>query len=257
MINQKYTFLFLWGLLTLSCGKEKDTALSLLDYIEEHSELPTTNELIACAAGGKTGSLHDNLLPISLILKPHDNGISDLRYYKSTSPDIDPNNLDLFIEQEGTPSALLSGFLQRYRLAIPKNDHWLRVSFIANDSLWYCKPIRIKYHEQPTTLNNADCTITLTNPVEPLFEWGNLVHPDNVIFFQVVSDISNKTISGTYTTEPTFQFYKLSNVVLNVTPPLGPPPQLEAMEDYIFTLMGVSEDNWVNFLVEIPFNTSM
>jgi len=41
------------------------------------------------------------------------------------------------------------------------------------------------------------------------------------------------------------------NVVLNIT--RETPPQLDPEQSYQFTLMGVSEDNWVNLLVQKEF----
>ena len=53
-------------------------------------------------------------------------------------------------------------------------------------------------------------------------------------------------ISGTYTYEPNFTFYDLSNVVLNITD-TSSVPLLKENSTYTFTLMGVSEDNWGKF----------
>ena len=73
----------------------------------------------------------------------------------------------------------------------------------------------------------------------------------NVIYFQVISDANNTLISGTYTIDKWFQYYNLANIVLNIT--IGTPPNLIPSDEYNFTLMGVSEDNWVNLVVEKSF----
>ena len=51
-----------------------------------------------------------------------------------------------------------------------------------------------------------------------------------------------------------FQYYKLDNVVLNVT--RETPPALQLGMNYGFTLMGVSEDNWVNLVIEKNFEAN-
>jgi len=67
--------------------------------------------------------------------------------------------------------------------------------------------------------------------------------------------LDNNLISGTYTIEKTFTFYDLSNVVFNITDP-NSNPTLEANQTYKFILMGVSEDNWINFFLEKEFITN-
>ena len=52
--------------------------------------------------------------------------------------------------------------------------------------------------------------------------------------------------------DPQFQYYNTQNVVLNITREL-PPPALVEGADYGITVMGVSEDNWVNFLITHSF----
>ena len=85
----------------------------------------------------------------------------------------------------------------------------------------------------------------------PNFSWEDGSYSDTKIYFQVVSDDENNLISGTYTFESMFQFYDLENVVLNITK--GTPDMLERSADYNFTLMGVSEDNWVNLFSQKSF----
>lgn len=250
------TRLFLCGffgaLLLVSCGDQESLPISLQDYIAEQANLPAHNELIACAAGGQSGLLDD--AAVSMILKPHYLGISDLRYYESASADIDPQDLSQFVEKEAEEAALFNGFLHRFKLPTPASDRWARVSFIANDTLWYCKAVKLKFHEQASVFNADWCSVDLNEPTEPHFTWEEGTSQNNIIFFQVVSEQNGQAISGTYTHDLTFQFYDLSNVVLNVTHP-GPMPTLLPNENYQFTVMGVSEDNWVNLMVQKDFST--
>jgi len=61
-------------------------------------------------------------------------------------------------------------------------------------------------------------------------------------------------ISGTYTYDRAFTVYDLSNVVLNITDTTFV-PTLEPNQNYNFTMMGVSEDNWVNLFIRKTFVT--
>ena len=92
----------------------------------------------------------------------------------------------------------------------------------------------------------------LSEPLQPTFTWQDESPNDNIIYFQIVSDENGNALSGTYTTERSFQFYELDNVVLNVTPP-NTTPTLEVGKTYDFTLMGVSSENWVNVIMDKRF----
>ena len=66
-----------------------------------------------------------------------------------------------------------------------------------------------------------------------------------------VRDAENNFLSGTYTFEKWFQYFNLSNVVLDIN--TSNPPNLIEGNSYNLTLMGVSEDNWVNLLIQKGF----
>jgi hypothetical protein len=104
-------------------------------------------------------------------------------------------------------------------------------------------PIRIKNLTQPTLFSNQ-ININQQQFGMPHFSWNVNSEVNNAIFFQVLSTIDYDLISGTYTFENYFQYYDTSNVVLNITD--GVPPNLTIGQDYKFTIMDVSEDNWVN-----------
>ena len=48
-----------------------------------------------------------------------------------------------------------------------------------------------------------------------------------------------------------FQFYEVSNVVLDIN--TTTPEDLVLETEYNFTMMGVSEDNWVNLFIQESF----
>ncbi len=254
---QKLLLLLIFGIALTqlsACKEDKVPIDSLQAIINNNSNLSPFDELIACAAGGQKDFMEDAQFPVSMFLKPHHLGITDLRYYETEKGTDDPNDLALFIEKDLADEPLLNGFLHRFKLPLPTEDKWARVSYIANDTLWYCKAVRLKYVEKPSEYAPQLFSVDTTEPLSPIFEWQDGEVKENVIYFQVISDQAGNAISGTYTYDLNFQFYKLNNVVLNVTHPDWS-PQLSPNETYNFILMGVSDDNWVNLIIDGSFRT--
>jgi len=130
------------------------------------------------------------------------------------------------------------------------NPKWFTVVFELDGKIEIATPIRNKIDTQPSIWSNV-VTIDSQEALMPLFSWNSL-NPDNTaIFFQVVSTEDLEFLSGTYTEENKFQYYNLNNVVLNITQ--YEPPDLVDGETYMFTLMDVSLDNWVNQVIMSPF----
>lgn len=247
------SFIFIVPCIFFSCkGDDQEmSAATLQSIINENANLTPFNELVACAAGGQEGFLEDDNFPLSMFFYPELNA-SSFKYYETESSSANPNDLSLFVEKERAHEPLFNGFLRRFYLPEPEKDTWARVSFIANDTLWYCKPVRIKYFEKPTQYAPELCQIDLNNAVEPIFTWQDGIADDNFIYFQVISDDNNNALSGTYTNDLSFQYYYLDNVVFNVTRP-GQVQPLQVDSTYNFTLMGVSNDNWVNLIMDKNF----
>ena len=253
-MNSKFIFcstLIICCCLLFSTCKKEDTPLSLQQYISENPTLTPFNELIACAAGGQTGFLDDVNAPLNMFLYPLP-GATDFKYFETQRSSDDPNDLSLFIEKDIESIPVFNGFLRRYPLPPPEQDVWGRVSFIVNDTLWYCKAVRYRTLEKPSQYAPELCEVDLSESLQPSFTWQDGIADDNIIYFHIVSDENGNALSGTYTTERSFQFYILDNVVLNVTP-ANTTPTLELGKSYDFTLMGVSSENWVNLIMEKNF----
>ena len=93
--------------------------------------------------------------------------------------------------------------------------------------------------------------IDASQSLMPLFSWNDGIFPENAIYFQVIADVNNDFISGTYTTDTWFQYYNLSNVVLDIN--RITPPDLLTNNQYNFSMLAVSLDNWVNLVIENSF----
>jgi len=253
-MNNKFVvscWLIVFSLMLFSTCKKDETPLSLQQYISENPNLTPFNELIACAAGGQSGFLEDANAPLNMFLYPLPNA-TDFKYYETQNPTDDPSDLSLFFEKDIESIPIFNGFLRRYPLPPPEQDVWGRVSFVVNDTLWYCKPVQYKTLAKPSQYAPELCEVDLSQSLEPTFTWQDGIADDNIIYFHIISDDNGNALSGTYTTERSFQFYNLGNVVLNITPP-NTIPTLETNATYKFTLMGVSGENWVNLIMEKEF----
>ncbi len=227
---------------------------TLLSYIRDNPNLQLSNELIACAAGGQIGYLDDLDFPVSVFFLPI-NGAIDLRYFEAGSVNIDKKNFSLYVEKDFKDVPIFNGFLRRYKHPGAADDVWGRVTFTSANRLHISNAIRIKVNSKPTEFNPDLLHIDLTVSTEPLFTWEDGIIKENAIYFQVISDEQENLISGTYTYDKHFRFYDLSNVVININD-VNPPPILVTNRDYTFTLMGISEDNWVNLIIEKEFTTN-
>ena len=244
-----FYYIICLGLL-ISCT-EDEADRTLQEHIDNNLELIPFNELVACAAGGQQDFLEDDRFPLNIFLYPELEAHT-FRYYETDRVDVDPLDLSLYNTVETEREPLFNGFLQRYPRPDPVRDVWARVSFVNGDTLWYSKAILLKTNQQPTDFSPDFCEVDLSSPLEPSFTWTESSMGENIIFFHVISDENNQAFSGTYTEERQFQYYNLDNVVFNVTRE-GQPQPLELGSTYYFTLMGVSPDNWVNFIAQKSF----
>lgn len=232
-----YSFL---SLLLLSCTDRDDvreeSLTTLQDVVRDISF--QTGSVIACASGKRV--LND----VEVYYYPRP-GVSNIRYFETTATQIDPSNFANYVEVSITPNNLFNGYLQSFTTTAI-TERWAIVSFVEEDVMHLSNPIRLKHLTTNTNFENT-VEIDLSTPQHPLFSWESISTDDDAIYFQVVSNQDQDLLSGTYTVETQFQYYELDNVVLNIT--REPPPALISGNTYGITLMGVSEDNWVNFLV--------
>jgi len=255
----KYTYYLLFLCTILSCGKQsiEETVVSenLAEYIADN---PTNrlvrDSLIACALGGQMGLFTNESLPISILFYPEGNA-SNFKYFETETIEMNPDSLENYELKELDDSPIFNGYLRRFeREAIDRNI-WGRVTFIKDGNLHISNAIRIKYDDKPTEYNPDLLAIDQSERLAPNFTWEDGITPENVIYFHALLDADGELVSGTYTFDRQFQFYNLSNVVLNIRD-ITPAPSLTANEQYNFVIMGVSIDNWVNLLLETSFIAS-
>lgn len=182
-------------------------------------------------------------------------GASEYKYFESTALNINPEDFSKYEITDLTETLpFFNGYLRRFPHQGVNEERWSIITYKTEGNLHICDPIRIKEFSSPTVYAPELFDIDLTIPSQPLFSWEGDTIADNIIYFQVVSDSLGNLISGTYTYDKFWQFYDLSNVVLNIHD-VNPPPVLLPNSKYTFTLMGVSEDNWVHLAGQKEFIT--
>jgi len=234
-------------------GNNKDK-LSLQTYISNNSDKQISKNLIACAASTHPVSRiwewidTSSSLPVSILLLPI-NSATNFKYFEMNNDYHPQEDFTNYFESDNKSLPILSGLLRLFWQKSYPEDFWSRVTFLTDDSLHICNAIRVKHYSNPTIVANNVIELTYPEPNKPLFSWESDTNKENVIYFQVIStsDKKDSVISATYTYKKYFQFYDLSNVILNVHD-ITPAPELKRNVQYKFILMGVSEDNWVNLI---------
>ncbi len=246
MRNIKYILIALLG---VACSRDGGDDLDDVAVINTLSDLVALNDIqidnvIACASGS------ENPEEVIAYVYPRP-GATDLRYFETVNVTVDKNDYSEYFEVSLPIEDFFNGYIKTFTRQTVE-EKWVIISFFESGILHLSNPIRLRHKTQNTQFTDQ---ITIEEPKMgmPLFNWNNLADNKNAIYFQVVSDATDELLSGTYTFEEQFQYYILDNVVLNIT--LETPPILIPETTYGFTLMGVSEDNWVNVLGQRTFNT--
>lgn len=234
-----------------ACKKdENSTAVNVYNlhtYLQNNQHLThNDSNIIACAAGDSSD--------LKIFFYPT-TGSSNFRFWQTSTTSVDPSQKSLYQEQSYELGDLFNGYLRFFQKPSQDPETWCIVTYENDTSINICQPILLKHQSKPTELNNDLLTIDKTVPTEPLFSWVDGAIAENAIYFEVVSNTTDSLISGTYTYDKQWQFYNLSNVVLNIKD-VYPHPTLESNTPYRFTMMGVSQDNWVNLVFMQDFITN-
>ncbi len=227
--------------LAWSCHNDQnDEPFTLSVYTEGRSI--DLGGVIACAASDEnSGDILTFYYPEA--------GATDIRFYQTETADIDNSDFSNYIRVFLNSAPFFNGYLGKFTQA-SSHEKWIIVTFELDGEVKISNPIRSKQISKPTVWNDL-VDIDQSEPGMPVFMWDHDAAGDNAIYFQVISDTQNNLLSGTYTYENHFLYYNTSNVVLNIT--TQTPPLLISNDAYNFTLMGVSEDNWVNVVINKNF----
>jgi hypothetical protein len=244
------------ALFLYSCKKDSGNTINpktgLEKYLDDNKEFTISNELIACAASQSKTESDYAQFPVSVFFYPVA-GAHEYKYFECNDNNVDITDYSKFNEKVLNSDPVFNGYLRRFKNSTIKQDVWGIVTYKVGNVIHICRAIRIKHYTKPTQFAPELVTIT-DDSTFPRFDWSDGVIAENAIYFQVVSDRLDNLISGTYTYDKFFKFYKLNNVVLNIRD-ITPAPTLLPSTKYNFMLMTVSQDNWVNLIAAKSFNT--
>lgn len=237
--------LILFCILLAACSSD-DTANTLIDNSLEryvNNQTIETGAVIACSANS---SQIENAVEVYFYPEAES---ANFKLFQTTSVDVNPNDFANYIEVDLTDEPFFNGTLRKFVNSFD-SERWVVVTFELDNEIKVSNPIRLKQFEQSTLFSN-EIMVNQSVSQMPVFSWNIASEENNAIFFQVLSTTNNDLISGTYTFENQFQYYNTSNVVLNITE--GTPPILSQGQTFNFTVMDVSEDNWVNQVLTTQF----
>ncbi len=243
---QNVLIILFFSVVLFSCTEDNDVTVprNLQEYIETISD-NNLGEVIACAANQNGNS------NLTYIFYYPEEGATDIRYYETDSLNVDINNFSNYRRKSLTIENVFGGKLQRFSRT-NSDENWGLVTYVVNGKLHKSNPIRLKNKTKPTGWTNQ-VTIEYTETTKPKFTWSDFGITDNAIYFNVISEVEeSRFISGTYTYDKYFQYFNDSNVVLNINTPKTPENLVEDTE-YVFTMMAVSADNWVNTIIQESF----
>ncbi len=243
-MNKRLKYIAIVALVFFSCKSDDQTAISdsSLASLVAKNNIQTDN-VIACASGSMTD---ENTIIAYLYPRPQ---ATDIRYFETSSIKDDKNDYQKYKQIAIEATNFFNGYLKKFTHTVTE-EKWVIITFFEDNVLHLSNPIRLKHLSKPTEFT-SNVMVNNQNQGMPTFIWDDGIYDDNKIYFQVISEVNDNFLSGTYTFEKQFQYYKLNNVVLNITQDI--PPQLNPENSYNFTLMGVSEDNWVNLFIEKKF----
>ena len=226
-----------------SCNNDEEGAQSavLSQVIEFYSGLEA-DEVIACAASKENDptTTYVYYYPIP--------GATNVQYFETNSTGVITDNYANYYEIQLPEEDVFSGYMKRF-VRTGDTEAYGIVTYLSEGKFHMSNPIRLKNKIRPTSYSD-EVIIDQSQSLMPSFSWND-IHTDNAIYFQVISDANNDFISGTYTIEREFQYYQLDNVVLNINREV--PSDLSLNQLYNFSMLAVSQDNWVNYIIEKSF----
>lgn len=228
------------------CNKEKEES-DLERFIAQSKGL-SEDFLIACAAGNENEFMGNSTRPISVFFYNVDGASSAELYVKSEEGNKD--DYCNYQKSSEVPEVLFNGRMGRFSVSTEYTARWVIVAYKTGTTYNVSDPILIR-SDTHATKDISDKLVQSGDSLQPAFNWHADYVKGNVIYFSLISNDANDFVSGVYTTEKEWQFYDLSNVVLNVTPTTN--PVLSSQENYTYTHMGVGADNWVRTFGVLPF----
>ena len=176
-------------------------------------------------------------------------GAFEYRYYETENTAVDETVFANYTRRNLTEVALFGGKFRRFSNA-SSDAVWCLVTYIADGKLHISPPIKTK-NKTRTTVWSANIEPTYPEVLKPVFTWSDTSFEESESYFQVFTQDDDVFLSGTFTTDNTFQYYNESNVISKTH--TAAPPSLVIDDTYLFYVYGLSADNWVNLVIQKSF----
>lgn len=168
-------------------------------------------------------------------------GATNIQYFETRNLQSVKTNLNAYNKRILEMEDVFQGKLKRL-LRIGEEDAFAIITFLVDDKFYQSEPISIKRQRLGTIYDNL-VNLDFSTALQPKFSWNPAV--DNQFYHQVVSDVNDNFLTGTFTELPTFRYGSFNNVIdvisLNI-------PDLVLNEDYKFTLFAIDVEFWVNVI---------
>lgn len=228
---------------------------SLQSFISNNNLVEQLDSLIACAFSGDHAFLPEDLGADVRILSFSYFQEGEFIYFHSTDRVSASGDLDHYTFRRPLGAgSVAEGFFEVLPMIQPAAGTFERmiVARVIGRTIYLSNPIFMRGADELTAAfpdalaieNEAQGTPTFTWPETP----GN-----NAIFFQLLTQSDGQVVSATYTIDPEFTYYQPDNVVLNVSPGTPPAALPATGGPHRMTVMGVGDDNWVNFIRDTDF----
>jgi hypothetical protein len=214
--------------------------------LEEYVAVNTDKTLASAVAFG--GSANGNKEETYIYFYPIE-GAFEYRYYETENTTVNQADFSNYKRINLTATPQFDGKFRRF--SHDSSDQvWCLVTYISNGKLHISDPIKTKNNSKPTEwITEVD--IVYPETLKPIFTWEDGIYAENETYFQVITQNDDTFLSGTFTTEKTFQYNNESNVISKIH--TEDPPNLVLDANYKFFLYGLSDDNWINLVIENTF----
>lgn len=198
------------------------------------------------------GSSANGNIETTLIYYQPVEGAFDFRYYEteSTAASINKNDFSNYRRKNLSSTIVLGNQFRRFSNN-SSDEVWCVVTYRTENALYISDPIKTKNKSDATDWTTA-VAINTAERLQPVFTWQDDTSVANTLYFQVFTTEDNSFLSGTFTTEKTFQYYNEANTVNQNIHTIAP-PDLVLDNQYKFSLFGISEDNWANLIIQNNF----
>ncbi|WP_341221002.1 hypothetical protein [Polaribacter atrinae] len=229
-----------------SCTEDND--ITVPRNLQEYIDVSTNTDLgdvfaYAASASGST--------TLTYVYSAPEEGATDIRYYEADSLNVDQLDFSNYRRQNLTATNVFDGKLKRFSRS-GSEENWCLVTYMLDGELHKSNPIRLKIETNPTSWTD-EVTIEFPTTLNPKFTWSDFGVSDNVIYFEAISEVDDDSfVSGVYTLDKTFQYFDTANVESYIDVSESPDDLVEDTE-YLFTMMAISDDYWVNTVIEETF----